>query len=154
MTEKVHGNTRLAADLALERGAMSKESHAAVLRGELGLQEAKDLGRNRAPDGSPAVKAISKGDRSRECMCGCGNRTRGRFAQGHDQRLVAFAKEHVKGERELTDEQMEYVERSGKLERARQRVTEEDRKRREKAAAKAKRQRVKEGAAEAKKQSD
>jgi hypothetical protein len=61
-------------------------------------------------------------------LCGCGELVARTFKAGHDQRLVTFAKEYVRGERELTPEQMEYVEHSGKLERAKARVAEEDRK--------------------------
>jgi len=74
-------------------------------------------------------------------MCACGTRTKGgRFAPGHDVRMVSYAKEYLRGERELTDEQMIYVRDSGKLERASKRLTEEERRRREQAARKAKRQ--------------
>jgi hypothetical protein len=131
--------------------------------GRITLQQAKELGRDRGPDdtgrasrgpGRPAVRArsasagggrdgadtpprpvsrISKDDRSRLCMCGCGKTTRGRFAIGHDQRLLKFAYEHLRGERELTKEQLEYVTSSGKLERARARVEREEQDNRQKA---------------------
>lgn len=112
MTEqKVHGNTKMAADLALERGAMSAESHAAVLAGELGLQEAKDLGKDRGPDGAPLpVSTVSKADRSRECMCGCGKSTKGRFAMGHDARVKGWILKAVRAGdlSDLTGEQVAY----------------------------------------------
>jgi hypothetical protein len=93
-------------------------------------------------DGPPQpVSRTSKEDRSRLCMCACGTRTKGgRFAPGHDVRMVSYAKEYLRGERELTDEQMIYVRDSGKLERARTRLAEEERRRREQAARKAERQ--------------
>jgi hypothetical protein len=61
-------------------------------------------------------------------MCACETRTKGgRFAPGHDVRMVSYALEYLRGERELTDEQMAYVRESGKLERARTRLAEEER---------------------------
>jgi hypothetical protein len=67
-------------------------------------------------------------------MCGCGRRTSGRFAIGHDQRLLKFAYEHLRGERELTEEQLAYVrDETDKLERARARVDREEQKNRRKA---------------------
>jgi hypothetical protein len=72
-------------------------------------------------------------------MCECGTPTKGRFAPGHDVRLVTYAKEYVRGERELTEEQLEYARESGKLERARAQVEKEERKRREKERRKAER---------------
>jgi hypothetical protein len=48
-------------------------------------------------------------------------------------RLVTYAKEYVRGERELTDEQLEYVTTSGKLDRARKQVEKEREKERRRA---------------------
>ena len=128
MTEKkVHHNTLKAADMALAKRTISPDSHKAVHEGRIDLEEARSLGREGSPFG-PAPRAISKVDRTRLCMCQCGRSTKGRFAMGHDQRLLKFAYEYVRGERKLTPEQMEYVEQSGKLERAKARVAEEDRK--------------------------
>lgn len=79
------------------------------------------------------VSRISKDDRRRECMCGCGKTTRGRFAIGHDQRLLKFAYEHLRGKRELTEEQLAYVQdETDKLKRARKRVEGEEQKSRQK----------------------
>lgn len=123
--EKVHHNTKLGADLALGRKAISAESHAAVLAGKLGLQEAKDLGRGAGPSG-PVVR-VDKTDRSRECLCGCGNRTRGgRFVPGHDARMFRVARDHLLRGRELADEQGEYLEESGKMERVKKKLAEEE----------------------------
>ena len=47
-----------------------------------------------------------------------------------------LAREYVLGERELTDEQLEYVEQSGKLEQAKARIEAEEHKRQEKIAKK------------------
>ena len=56
---------------------------------------------------------------------------------GHDMRLVTYAKEHVRGERELTGEQLEYVQQSGKLDRAKAQVEKEGRREAERAAKRA-----------------
>jgi hypothetical protein len=80
------------------------------------------------------VSRISKNDKTRLCMCGCGRATSGRFAVGHDQRLLKFAYEHLKGERELTGEQLAYVrDETNKLERAKARVERGDQRKRQKA---------------------
>jgi hypothetical protein len=49
-------------------------------------------------------------------------------------RLVTYAKEHIRGERELTGEQLEYVHQSGKLDRPRKQVEKEEEKRQRKDA--------------------
>ena len=148
----VHGNTKKAADMSLAKKAISPDSHKAVLAGELSLEEARELGREGSPFG-PTPRAISKNDRSRDCLCGCGNRTSGgRFRPGHDMRMVTLAKAHVRGEAEPNEEQMAYLVESGKLERAHRRVAEEEAKRQEVAAKKAQKQREKEAKAAAKKQ--
>ncbi len=142
--QKIDGRTKRALDTAIVKKQVSQESYRAVLEGRIDLKAAKDLGRNAGPSG-PAVR-VDKNDRSRDCLCGCGNRTRGgRFAPGHDQRMVTLAKAHVRGEADLTDEQMEYVEASGKVDRARLQVEKEEQKRQEAAAKKAEAQRRKEG---------
>ena len=138
MTEEiqVHHATRRAADLALAKRAISPDSHKAIHEGRIDLEEARSLGREGSPFG-PAPKTISKNDRTptkTPCLCGCGTPVPRMFAAGHDMRLVTYAKEYVRGERELTPEQMEYVERSGKLKRAKARVAEEDRQKAERQA--------------------
>lgn len=147
----IHPMTRKAADTSLAKRAISPDSHRAVLSLDLSLEEARFLGRNAGPSG-PAVR-LNKNDRSRPCLCQCGGTSKtGRFGPGHDVRLVTFAKEYVRGERELTEEQMEYVQTSGKLDRARAQVEKEDRKRRKReakaAAKKTQAQRKREGEAE------
>ena len=143
----IHPMTRKAVDASLAKKAISPDSHKAVLAGELSLEEARSLGRNAGPSG-PAVR-VDKNDRSRSCLCGCqGTSKTGRFVAGHDQRMVTYAKEYVRGERELTQEQAEYVQTSGKLDRARAQVEKEERKRQEKVEVKAQKQREKEGEAE------
>jgi len=47
---KVHGNTKKAADMALARREISRDSHQAVHEGRITLAEAKELGRGRGPD--------------------------------------------------------------------------------------------------------
>ena len=129
---KVHHQTKRAADLALSKKVISPDSHKAILAGELGLEAAKELGREGSPYG-PVVR-VNKNDRGRDCLCGCGLRTRGgRFRTGHDQRLVRLAKRYVRGEVEPNEEQLEYVEQSGKLERAKAQVAKEDQRKAEKA---------------------
>ena len=147
----VHGNTKKAADKAVARRAISPDSHEAVREGHITLDEARELGREGSPFG-PTPRTVAKNDRSRDCPCGCGNQTSGgRFRPGHDQRMVTLAKAHVRGEAEPNEEQMAYLVESGKLERAHQRVAEEEAKRRERTEAKAQKQREKEGEAERRK---
>lgn len=134
---KVHHQTKRGADIALAKKQISPDSHRAILAGELDLAAAKNLGRNAGPAG-PTVR-VNKDDRTptpSECLCGCGELVPRTFKPGHDQRMVTFAKEFVRGERELSDEQREYVEQSGKLDRARARVEAEEAKRREREAKK------------------
>ena len=178
MTEptKIHGNTKKAADMAIAKKQISRPSYDAVLAGTLALAEAKSLGRDRGPDTTQAsggqrtptgrtgsddrtmpdvppqpVSRISKGDRSRHCIA-CGGLTKGgRFHPGCDAKMHRLAREYVLGERELTDEQLSYIESSGKLEQAKARVEREEAKRQEKITDKSERQRQREGAEAAKK---
>ena len=157
----VHHATKKAADKDLSEGNITEQSRAAVLAEEMTLQEARNIGTDPAPANTPGGAAvqdeatgtppsasvegstdappqpmsrISEDDRTRLCMCGCGRTTRGWFAVGHDVRLVTYAKEHVRGERELTDEQLEYVTTSGKLDRAKAQVEKEKHREAERAA--------------------
>ena len=138
MTEqenRVHGNTKKAADMSLAKREISRDSHRGVKEGRITLVEARELGR----DGSPCARAVcaDKDDRSRPCIA-CGGMTRGgRFHPGCDAKMHRTADEHLRGERELTDEQREYLETSGKMEQARKRAEREEAqasKRREKEA--------------------
>lgn len=126
MTEhKLDGRTKRALDTAIAKRQVSQESYRAVEEGRLSLAEARDLGRNAGPDG-PAVRA-DKDDRSRPCLaCGETVPTGNRFHQGCDMKMHRLATEYVRGERELEPEQLEYVQESGKLEKARERVLAED----------------------------
>ena len=131
---KVHHMTQKAARKALAGRAISQESYAAVLRGELSLEAARELGRDRGPSGAPQpVSRISKNDRSHPCIaCGETVVTGSRFHQGCDMKMFRVAREHLTEGRELTDEQREYLESSGKMQRVRARLAEEERKRQEK----------------------
>lgn len=130
MTEQVHHQTRKAADMDLSKKAISPDSHRAILEGRIGLDKARELGREAGPDTPPKPESsMSKDDTLSPCLCGCGELVPRRFRPGHDMRLVTYAKEYVRGERDLTSEQMEYVEESGKLERAKAQVEKEEAKR-------------------------
>ena len=74
------------------------------------------------------LSRISKDDRTRSCLCGCRRETRGLFARGHDMAMYRVAREHLTEGRELSDEQREYLERSGKMERVKDKITQEKRK--------------------------
>jgi hypothetical protein len=157
---KIDGRTRRAANIALAKRQISPASYRALVEeGTITLQQAKSMGRNGAPatdtgrasDGPESateasrstsgaddahtppqpVSRISRNDRSRECMCGCERQTRGLFAPGHDARMFRVAREHLTEGHELTDEQHEYLESSGKMQRVRTRLAEEDVRRRE-----------------------
>ncbi len=135
---KVNGNTLKAARVSMAKKEISADSFRAIELGSLSLAEARELGRNAGPAG-PAVR-VNKNDRTptkTPCLCGCGELVARNFKAGHDMRMVTLAKAHVRGEADLTDEQMAYLVESGKLERARLQVEKEDRKRQEAAAKKA-----------------
>ncbi|HSK86176.1 MAG TPA: hypothetical protein VK902_22615 [Rubrobacter sp.] len=124
MTEsKVHGNTRKAADMALAKRLISRDSHGAVHEGRITVAEARRLGRARGPEA-----ATSRGDREegrktqregRECLCSCGGETRGgRFLPGHDQRLFGELKRNLQKDPLLrnlrfNEEQRKYARQRG-----------------------------------------
>ena len=122
---RINGNTILGSNLALKRGGISTESHAAVLEGRIGLQAAKDLGQENGPDGPIAKQSEKKAKRAKEprpCIA-CSEPTKGgRFHPGCDAKMHRIADEHLRGVRALTDEQREYLESSGKMEQARKRA--------------------------------
>ena len=180
MTEPttVHHQTRRGADLALAKRLISRASYDAVLAGEIDLQQAKELGRSGTPtdtsstDSGPAsatetpgagsqhdgpdtppqpTSRISKDDTLSPCLCGCGELVARRFKPGHDMRMVSLAKAHLRGEAEPSEEQLDYLKESGKLERARQQIEKEQARRQEKIAKKTEAQRQREGEAEHKK---
>ena len=150
---KVHGNTVKAADKDLAEGTITQQSHAAVIAGAMSLQEARNIGTDVGPTDSPKgrsgpgtatgipgrasaeertdapplpVSRISKDDRLSACLCSCGKLVKGRFAAGHDMRMFRIAREHLTEGRDLSDEQREYLEESGKLKRVRARLAEEE----------------------------
>jgi|SRR5215213_395321 len=94
---KVHGNTKKAADMALARREINRESHKAVHEGKITLAEARELGRDRGPDDTGQAssgqdeateRAPRKSRAPRPCLCSCGGTTKGgAFLPGHDARL-------------------------------------------------------------------
>ena len=80
------------------------------------------------------LSRISKNDRNptkTPCLCGCGAPVPRIFAAGHDARMFRVAREHLTEGTELTKEQREYLESSGKMERASAKLAEENARRRE-----------------------
>ena len=87
-----------------------------------------------APPHTPPqpVSRISKDDRTptkTPCLCGCGTPVPRTFAAGHDMAMFRVAREHLTEGREITKGQREYLEASGKMERVRSKLAEENRKR-------------------------
>jgi len=123
---KVHGNTKKAADMALARREISRDSHKAVHEGRITLAEAKEPGRDRGPD-TPEYRSglggATEGPRQdrgpRSCLCSCGGTTAGgRFLPGHDQRLYGELKRNLQKDpllrnERFTDEQREYAKERG-----------------------------------------
>jgi hypothetical protein len=127
---KVHHASKRAADIALAKKAISPDSHRAVHEGRIDLEEARSLGREDSPFG-PAPKAVDKNDRTptkTPCLCGCGELVVRLFKVGHDMVMFRVAREHLTEGREITKEQREYLETSGKMERVRSKLAEENRK--------------------------
>ena len=90
-----------------------------------------DVGREGSLFG-PAPKTISKDDRTptkTPCLCGCGEPVARTFKAGHDVGMFRVAREHPTGGQEITKGQREYLETSGKMERVRGKLAEEERKR-------------------------
>lgn len=127
-SKPVHHQTKRGADLAISRKEISQESHKAVLAGRITLAEAKELGRNAGPDGpvgqSTKKASTSKKDKPITLCLACGEPTLSgsRFHQGCDMKMHRIADEHLRGERDLTNEQREYLETSGKMEQARKKA--------------------------------
>lgn len=120
---KVHGNTKKAADMALAKKLISRASYEAVLAGKLSLAEAKELGRDRGPDGtgqasSGREEATELSRKGRECLCGCGETTRGgRFKPGHDARLHGELKRNLEKDPLLRNERFRDEQRAYARER-------------------------------------
>ena len=135
----VHHATRKGADMSLARREISQDSYRAIHEGRITLAEARELGRQGSPYG-PAPKLVNKDDRTptaTPCLCGCGVMVARRFAPGHDAKMLRVAREHILNGRELTHDQSEYLETSGKMGRVRAKLAEEERERHERAAKKA-----------------
>jgi hypothetical protein len=121
MPDRVNGNTKKAADMALAKKAISPDSHRAVHEGRIDFEEARSLGREGSPFG-PAPKTVGKNDwtpTKTPCLCGCGELVERTFKAGHDARMFRVAREHLTEGREITRGQREYLETSGKMERVR-----------------------------------
>jgi hypothetical protein len=93
---KVHHQTRKAADISLAKRQISPASYRAVLAGEITLQAARDLGRDRVPDDTGQAsggheegrETPREGRTPRRCLCSCGETTKGgAFLPGHDAKL-------------------------------------------------------------------
>jgi hypothetical protein len=107
------------------------------------VAERQDASADGGQDGADTpprpVSRISKDDRTptkTPCLCGCGELVARTFAPGHDVRMFRVAREHLAEGTELTEEQREYLESSGKMERVRRKLAEEETKRQQKAARK------------------
>jgi hypothetical protein len=90
-----------------------------------------DVGREGSLFG-PAPKSVGKNDRTptkTPCLCGCGELVARTFKAGHDVRMFRVAREHPTEGQKITKGQREYLETSGKMERVRGKLAEEERKR-------------------------
>ena len=139
MTEqnpRLDGRTKRALDVAIARKQVSQESYRAVLAGEITLQRAKELGRDRGPDevgrGSSGPETATETLRSASadtstgrasCLCGCGQiprNSKSRFVQGHDARLHGELKRNLEKDpllrnERFTEEQRSYARERGLL---------------------------------------
>ena len=128
MTEeaKVHQATKRAAGIATAKKQISPASHRAVLAGEITLQRAKELGRDRGPadtsedrDGlRRASSGPRKGRRPRPCIACSGLTKGGRFHPGCDQALYGRIKRQLRSDPLLrsdrfNDEQRRYAVERG-----------------------------------------
>ena len=127
MTQKVHHQTERGARIALAKRQISRASYEAVLAGTLTLAEAKELDRDRGPDGTgrpsggheEGRKTPREGRTARPCLCSCGGTTKGgRFLPGHDARLHGELKRNLKNDPLLrnerySDEQRQYAVERG-----------------------------------------
>lgn len=156
MTEqdtKVHHMTMKKAERLESEGRISDVDLDAIRAGDTTIEDALAYREQQdsAPDSEAPpkpVSRISKDDTLSPCLCGCGELVPRRFKAGHDARMFRVAREHLTEGRELTDEQREYLESSGKMEHVKGRLESEEAKRQEKITAKTERQRKKEGEAE------
>lgn len=104
MTQKVHHQTERGARIALAKRLISRASYEAVLCGELSLAEAKELGREGAPERPARVAAVrrrpGRGHRApaqRTAQTGRRSRCRGYRKTTGRGRACALAKPARKG---------------------------------------------------------
>jgi hypothetical protein len=134
---KVHHMTAKGARTALAHRLISQDSYRAVLRGELSLAEARELGRDRGPhdtgqgsDGPGTTRKTPREARERSqesmgasgtCLCGCREPVRGKkskFRPGHDMRLYGELKRNLERDpllrnERFNDEQRAYARERG-----------------------------------------
>ena len=129
MTEqnpRIDGRTKRALDMAIARKQVSQESYRAVLAGEITLQRAKELGRDRGPADTPqasdgprrASEGPRKGRRPRPCIACAGMTKGGRFHPGCDQKLFGELKRNLEKDpllrnERFTEEQRAYARERG-----------------------------------------
>jgi hypothetical protein len=108
METTVHHQTERGARIALAKKQINRASYEAVLRGEISLAQAKELGCEgpHAPTSRGGAGAVTEGPRKgRECLCSCGGETRGgRFLPGHDMRLYGELKRNLERDPLLRNE--------------------------------------------------
>ena len=128
---KIDGRTKRALDIAIAKRQVSQDSYRAVLAGEITLQRAKELGRDRGPadtaQGSGDQDEARTGPRSTRaggtqggayCLCGCGELVKNRFRPGHDMRLYGELKRNLEKDpllrnERFTEEQKAYAKERG-----------------------------------------
>ncbi len=122
---KIDGRTKRALDAAIARKQVSQESYRAVLAGEITLQRAKELGRDRGPADTPegssgrgrASSGLREGRRPRPCIA-CGGMTKGgRFLPGHDARLHGELKRNLEKDPLLRNERFSDAQKAYAKER-------------------------------------
>jgi hypothetical protein len=135
MTQKVHHQTERGARIALAKKQISRASYEAVLRGEISLTQAKELGREGGPD-APTSRGGSRAARTgppegrerpqegtgalRTCLCGCGEPVRGKkskFRPGHDVRLYGELKRNLEKDPLLRNERFSHEQKAYAKER-------------------------------------
>jgi hypothetical protein len=133
----VHHATKKAADKDLSEGTITEQAHAAVIAGNMTLQEARNIGADPTPtdtaggaavqdEGTEAPRSASAEDHQegvtegqKLCLCGCGAPVSRTFKAGHDSRLLSELRGQIrKGDvllrsERITDEQREFAVRHG-----------------------------------------
>jgi hypothetical protein len=124
MTNKIDGRTKRALDMAIARKLVSQESYLAVLAGQITLQRAKELGRDRGPDdagqgssGREARKGPRKGRTPRPCIACAGLTKGGRFHPGCDQALYGRIKRQLRSDPLLRSDKFNDAQRRYAAER-------------------------------------